>query len=171
MSANRKFSISFRLSLFYSSPHWRCHGCDGSASVVEMSPQAALSSPCFGPAGFPWPWPGFPNPRVFSMLVSVFYLVLIVCLLAIFLKIVLPLRSLLSRERRCPRCGFIDSLTRTPRRRIDRLLARVIDCRRYKCHACRWKGLLRDTSGVTATPSDAEVPVLPELQESGKRQV
>jgi len=104
------------------------------------------------------------------MLIALLVVALISVLLMALSNVVLPLRSLLLRDRRCPRCGAIDSLARSPRRKLDRIVSRMINCRRYKCHACRWKGLLREDvaapSGTTTAPSTAELPVLREMQKA-----
>lgn len=101
------------------------------------------------------------------MLIPVLYLTLSVGLLTIFFKVVVPLRSLLLRRRCCPRCGATHSLTRSPRRKLDRLLSRVIDCRRYKCLTCWWKGLLREIPAEAAYPINAKLPILMEHQKTG----
>ncbi len=43
----------------------------------------------------------------------------------------------------CPLCG--GSVTRTPRRHLDRLLGLLVALRRYRCLAfgCQWEGNLR----------------------------
>jgi|GEM_PF-2169393 len=88
----------------------------------------------------------------------------------IFLKFVMPLRSLLVSERRCPRCGITHSLTRIPRLSLDRFVNSVISCRRYQCFGCLWSGLLREKvsrhSRETAFPSDEVVPIFKEVQET-----
>lgn len=94
---------------------------------------------------------------------------LIAGLLFAFLRFVVPLRSLLSPHRRCPCCGSETNLTRVPRVRVDRFLGRTVNCRRYRCLACLWSGLLREEKGrssVSASASsDGEVPAFQDFQE------
>jgi hypothetical protein len=64
-------------------------------------------------------------------------------------------RSIFLRNGDCPRCGPLGALDRTPRRFGDRLIGRLIACRRYQCLACGWEGLIPDGA---AKPTDGGRP-------------
>lgn len=74
---------------------------------------------------------------------------------------IVPHSSLFLRERRCPRCGPRVPLERTSRRFGERMLGRVIACRKYQCRACGWAGLIRDRAakpaGEAASTSEFEL--------------
>jgi predicted RNA-binding Zn-ribbon protein involved in translation (DUF1610 family) len=65
-------------------------------------------------------------------------------LLAAVVSVAFVYRSIFVRNYRCPRCGPFGALDRTPRRFGDRLIGRLIACRRYQCLACGWEGLIPD---------------------------
>jgi predicted RNA-binding Zn-ribbon protein involved in translation (DUF1610 family) len=65
-------------------------------------------------------------------------------LLAAVVSVALVYRSIFVRDYRCPRCGPLGALDRTPRRFGDHLIGRLIACRRYQCLACGWEGLIPD---------------------------
>ena len=52
-------------------------------------------------------------------------------------------RSLLFSPRgNCPLCKSA-SLLRTPRRRHERWLSHLVECKKFRCPACGWVGMLR----------------------------
>ena len=104
------------------------------------------------------------------MLVYAAAFVVLAASLTILAKVVDTVRSLSSRQQRCPRCHNSFSLKRTPRSQFDRFLGRLIESRRYQCLVCRWSGLLREESApLSAAPSpftSADLPILHDVQQA-----
>jgi len=53
-------------------------------------------------------------------------------------------RSLFFRRLRCRRCGPAVPMRRVSRGVVDRLIGKIIACKRYECVPCRWSGLIRN---------------------------
>lgn len=106
------------------------------------------------------------------MLIQLAIILLSVTLVASILAFVLPLRSLLYRQRHCPRCGPGSRMMRIPRHSADRLfIGNLISCRRYRCLGCMWTGLFRESApkgggALPLTATDIEIPVFQEADKT-----
>jgi hypothetical protein len=82
-------------------------------------------------------------------------------LLAIPVGLAFIYRSLFLRSRRCLRCRSRNNLERVTRTSSERVIGRLVACRRYRCGQCGWIGLIREgvarLANESASPSSGEI--------------